>query len=93
MHNDPNRQRAPDVSQLLIRCFSAVFPQLNRTEIGGVSQSSMASWDSLATVTLVSVIQDEFGVEFQPDEIESLSSFDIFLKRLLIERNVPATKD
>jgi acyl carrier protein len=72
----------------LIRCFAAVFPALTLEEIPGISVESVGVWDSLATVTLASVIQDEFNVDIDPSDLRELASFEAFqtyLRRLSLE--------
>lgn len=61
-----------------MECFAAVFPALNDVEIIEAMQASMAGWDSLVAVTLVNVVEDEFGIEIPPEEVEVLVSFDTF---------------
>jgi acyl carrier protein len=39
------------------------------------SQETVANWDSIAAITLVSVIEEEFGVEMDLDDIAELDSF------------------
>jgi acyl carrier protein len=66
----------PNVERLQ-KCFGAVFPNLGPDEILRASSASVATWDSLATVTLVSVIEEEFGITIAPDEYEQMISFDL----------------
>ncbi len=73
--------------QRLIRCFASVFPGLTPEEIRATSAGSAGAWDSLATVTLVAVVQEEFGVEIDPSQIQELDSFDAF--RNSVERLSP----
>lgn len=63
----------------LITCFEAVFPELSRAEILTASMASVAAWDSLATVTLISVIEEGFQVEITPDDLTQFVSFDLIL--------------
>lgn len=64
----------------LIRCFQAVFPDLSESEAARATAQRVGSWDSVATVTLAAVVEEEFGAQFQPDDIENLTSFDAFLR-------------
>ena len=67
-----------------MNCFAAVFADLNNNEIQRASHTSVAKWDSLATVTLVSVIEEEFNVSVPPEDFEYFISFYLlldFLKR------------
>ena len=65
----------PDANERLVRCFSAVFPNLLQDEIPAAAMSSVQGWDSLTTIRLLTVIEDEFDVRFMPDDVERLSSF------------------
>ena len=67
----------PSVEERLQECFSTVFPNLSADEIRRSSSASVATWDSLATVTLISLIEEEFGVTIAPDEYEFIVSFDL----------------
>lgn len=66
-----------DIRQRLINCFQAVFPDLSAEEIPRASTASVAAWDSLASVTLVAVVEEEFGVAVAPEEYESMVSFEL----------------
>jgi acyl carrier protein len=64
-----------DMEVRLIRCFQTVFPNLTEDMIPSSSQETVANWDSIAAITLVSVIEEEFGVEMDLDDIAELDSF------------------
>jgi acyl carrier protein len=66
-----------NLQERLVSCFSSVFPNLSFDEIPRASTASVANWDSLATVTLVSVIEEEFGVMITPEEYEYVVSFEL----------------
>ena len=63
----------------LIGCFATAFPELSRQEIPSVSMGSLASWDSLAGITLLSLIEEEFGISILPDDAANLVSFELIL--------------
>lgn len=65
-----------NVRERLVDCFHTVFPSLTEAEIVSASQGSIAKWDSVATITLVNVIEDEFGIELDLDQLGELDSFD-----------------
>jgi len=46
----------------LVRCFSSVFPALTDTDICAADVALLMNTDSLAGVTLVSLIDEEFGL-------------------------------
>jgi acyl carrier protein len=72
----------------LVRCFSLVFPKLAADEIRAASIETIDEWDSLASVTLVAVLQEEFGVEIDLGDLPELISFDAVLRYLEV-RSVP----
>jgi len=65
----------PNLEERLKECFSTTFPNLNSDEIMRCSTASVANWDSLATVTLVSLIEEEFAITIAPEEYEYIVSF------------------
>jgi len=71
-----------DIESRLVNCFATVFPELERREIPSVSAGSVASWDSLAGITLISIIEEEFGVAISPDDVPDLISFELILDYL-----------
>ena len=44
--------------------------------------TSVGAWDSLATVNLLSVVEEEFGVQVAPEDFESFVSFELILDYL-----------
>ena len=67
-----------DTEERLIRCFASVFPTLTPEQIEAASSDSEGVWDSLSSVTLAAVIQEEFNVEIEPDALPDLDSFRAF---------------
>jgi acyl carrier protein len=67
----------PELEDRLASCFAVVFPDLSAAEIRRASNTSVATWDSLATVTLISLIEEEFTISLPPDDFEYLVSFDL----------------
>ena len=65
-----------DARARLLGCFSAVFPDVPPGRLAAVSTETLAAWDSVATVTLVAVIEEEFGVSFHPEDYGRLASFE-----------------
>jgi len=68
----------------LARCFGLVFPELGPDEIPLASPSSVGTWDSLASINLVAVIEEEFGIQVELEELEEMMSFATVLD--LVER-------
>jgi len=63
----------------LVRCFASVFPTLTPEEVRTASVESVAAWDSLAAVTLVALVEQEFDVKIDVLDLPDLSSFAAFL--------------
>jgi acyl carrier protein len=69
-----------DSKQRLARCFSTVFPEFSPEEIG--KTSACCSLDSLSTVTLMAVVQEEFGIDLKVEDMENFPSFEGVLERV-----------
>lgn len=77
-----------DVRPRLTRCFAAVFPHLTEVSIQRATPDTVESWDSLASITLINVIEEEFEIEIDPEDIEHLVSFEKVLD--YVSRKTPA---
>ena len=64
-----------EVRTRLDACFASVFPELAPAELRDASPQTVAAWDSLANATLVAVVEEEFGLEIPPDDLERLGSY------------------
>ena len=62
----------------LEKCFSSVFPDIRAEQIGSLQADHVAQWDSMATVTLMAVVNEEFGLDLDLDQLEPLTSFEAF---------------
>ena len=71
-----------DMERQLIRCFAVIFPHLDETVIQRATMESVEGWDSVATVTLISVAEEEFRIQIDPEDLEELVSFSQFLNYL-----------
>jgi acyl carrier protein len=78
-----------DVEPRLTRCFAAVFPRLSPDEIARANVNSVGSWDSMATLTLTGLVEEEFGVSIDPRDREELTSFALIAAYLRTEKHVP----
>jgi acyl carrier protein len=59
----------------LDRCFAAVFPDLPASQIRSATIEAVKGWDSVATATLITTIEEEFGIEFDVETIGELTSY------------------
>lgn len=66
----------------LQQCFSKVFPDLPLEAIRNASTDSVPAWDSISSVTLLMLVQEEFGVVPDMDRFEEFTSFQGLLDYL-----------
>ncbi len=66
----------------LTECFVAVFPELAASEIPQASSTSLQSWDSVTNVTLLAVVEEEFGISMEVDDLAKFDSFRSILAYL-----------
>lgn len=66
----------------LAQCFSEVFPELTPDEISQASPASVQSWDSVSTITLLTVVEEEFGVSVDAEDVIKFNSFKGILSYL-----------
>ena len=71
-----------DLERRLIQCFAIVFPDVPDHEIRQADATSFRGWDSLATVTLINVVEEEFQFQIDVEEIGEFLSFPRFLEYL-----------
>lgn len=68
-----------DQDARLVTCFKAVFDGLSEDQIRNATSTNVEGWDSVATVTLITLVEEEFGVEMDLDDLERFTSFDSLL--------------
>jgi acyl carrier protein len=71
-----------DLQTRVRNCFALAFPELSPDEISSASMASVASWDSVAGITLLSLIEEEFGVSVPADDVADMVSFELILNYL-----------
>jgi acyl carrier protein len=74
-----------DLRTRLIDCFKLVFPDRPESEIPSTSQASVPAWDSVAAITMMNVVEDEFGIQIDLDILADLDSFERVLAYLETE--------
>jgi acyl carrier protein len=65
-----------DMDKKLIECLQTVFPGVPDAALRQASVQTLAQWDSLATVTIVALVEEQFGIEVDPDDLTRFDSFD-----------------
>jgi acyl carrier protein len=71
-----------EMEKRLVACFSAVLPELTPEEVGEASAATVAAWDSVATVTLLAVVEEEFGISISDEDPGRFDSFQNILSYL-----------
>ena len=66
----------------LMRCFTAVLPQISEQEIAASRLDQLRGWDSVAAATLLSTIEEEFAIELDLDALGTQASFPSILDYL-----------
>jgi acyl carrier protein len=67
------------IIERLLDCFRVAFPEATDTELESATAASFPAWDSIAHVTLVTLVEEEFGMLLPPDKVGELNSFQAFL--------------
>jgi acyl carrier protein len=68
------------IENRVTQCFANVFPGLPPGQIPDASTDTLEAWDSVAHITLLTVVSEEFGIEFEPQDYVDLISYPEILK-------------
>lgn len=71
-----------DIQSRVSQCFLNVFPDLAAADLPRASQASLTQWDSVAHITLLSAISEEFQIELDEETFESLTSYLLIVDSL-----------
>lgn len=82
-----------DLQSRLTRCFLAVFSELNDSEVKNASPSSVPGWDSVATLNLITVMEEQFDLQIDFVDLMDSLSFDCISEYLSnrLELNAQST--
>jgi len=64
-----------NVQGRLVKCFMAMFPELTAEKALSASTNTLRQWDSLSSVTLFTLIEEEFGISLSVDALDEFGSF------------------
>ena len=67
----------PELDDRLTRCFASVFPSVPADQIHAASVETVPDWDSLAAVTLIAVLEQEFNIPIDLMEMPELTSYQV----------------
>ena len=71
-----------DVTDKLSRCFALAFPSLDPSQYATANADNVKGWDSIAHLTLLTLIGEEFGREVDFEEFEGATSFQALREAL-----------
>ena len=71
-----------ETASKLEQCFRIAFPNLDPAAISSASVDSVPQWDSVAQITLLNLIGEEFAIDIDFEEFEGANSFSEMLVRL-----------
>ena len=77
-----------DVETRLVGCFQTIFPELTGADILNASQEKMEQWDSVAAITLLNVIEEEFSTQIDYERLPDLDTFAKVLTYLTVDRGL-----
>ncbi|HEX4020399.1 MAG TPA: acyl carrier protein [Acidobacteriaceae bacterium] len=63
-----------EIESKLLECMKAVFPTIPEESLPDASVANLEQWDSLATVTIVALIEESFEIEVEPADLVKLTS-------------------
>jgi acyl carrier protein len=76
-----------DIEARVTQCFENVFPTLQANEIAGASTDTLPAWDSVAHITLLTVVSEEFGIDFEPEDYVELISYPQILNAVKAQKS------
>ncbi len=77
-----------DLQSRLAVCLSAVFPSLSPEDIPQADSTTTEAWDSVATATLMALVEEEFGIQVAPEDLPRFVSFQEILAYLQSRKTV-----
>jgi acyl carrier protein len=81
-----------ELDNRLFRCISSIFPYLTEETVRELDVTHLMDTDSLAAVTLVALIDEEFGVMLDAETLVKLGSFHA-IRQYLSEKPSSVCRD
>jgi acyl carrier protein len=63
-------------NERLRRCFTSTFPGASASEIETARIDDMQGWDSLRGVTLLAVLEEQFALQMDMEDLLALGTYD-----------------
>ena len=76
-----------DVLNTCSRIFQSVFSNPELQISAETSASDIPDWDSLAQITLLMSMEQNFGIQFSLDEVEDLQNVGEIIELILVKVN------
>ena len=73
-----------DVEVRLQECFKTAFPDVAPGNIETTALETTPQWDSMATVILITVIEEQFDISIDLNDLSKLTSYSSILEYLQI---------
>ena len=64
-----------DITSRLAKCFTLQFPGMAPEQAPAATTDTLAVWDSVAMAGLMVMIEEEFEIEVDFEELEEIGSF------------------
>jgi acyl carrier protein len=71
-----------DAKNRLNKCFTSAFSSLPTASFTEADTTNVVAWDSVASVTLFALIEEEFGIELDVQALGQLNSYQKILEYL-----------
>jgi len=78
-----------DVGERLARCFLSALPKLTMDNVRDTNVTALSDVDSWASVTLIAVIDEEFGINLSLDQLWELGTFQA-IEQFVVEQRQPS---
>ena len=66
-----------DVTARVLRCFAAAFPGVRPQDLPRAAVGSVPEWDSVATLNLLALVEEEFEIRVPNEDLEQFVSYEL----------------
>ena len=64
-----------NIDDRLAQIFMTAFPDLPESAVRSATQQNTPNWDSVAAITLMNLIEEEFQIQMDFEDLADLTSF------------------
>ncbi|HEY1792330.1 MAG TPA: acyl carrier protein [Opitutaceae bacterium] len=58
-------------------CFALALPGVHREQARSASMETVAAWDSLATINILALVEEEFRIKVPDEDLVNFKSFGL----------------